>query len=251
MREKELRRERIRRQKRRRRRRRIRRCIRMLCALFFCVLGIWLFGNVLIDTGALTALGKKMNGSGSLLGSYAAPETLPEESESETYVLRAEAETAAESGLQNADFYNARIETESPKEQDIPSVPEVDLTQLYSPYAILVDPDSGTVIAEKNSRERIYPASLTKIMTAVIVLENMEDLNETIVLPGEMFGTLMVQHASLAGFEPGESVSVKDLLYGILLPSGAECCIACADRIAGSEDAFVELMNAKVVSSNL
>lgn len=49
----------------------------------------------------------------------------------------------------------------------------------------------------------------------------------------------------MAGFQPGERARLKDLLYGILLPSGAECCMAFADRIAGSEEAFVEMMNQK------
>lgn len=122
---------------------------------------------------------------------------------------------------------------------------QADLTQLYSPYAVLMDLDSGTVIAEQKGRERIYPASLTKIMTALVAIENLPDQEETITLPTEMFSMLLIKHASLAGFEPEERVRIKDLFYGILLPSGAECCIACADRIAGSEDAFAALMNEK------
>lgn len=53
------------------------------------------------------------------------------------------------------------------------------------------------------------------------------------------------ENASMAGFQPGEEATLKDLLYGILLPSGAECCMAFADRIAGSEEAFVDMMNEK------
>ena len=49
----------------------------------------------------------------------------------------------------------------------------------------------------------------------------------------------------MAGFQPGEEVRLKDLLYGILLPSGAECCLAFADRIAGSEEQFAVMMNEK------
>lgn len=137
----------------------------------------------------------------------------------------------------------------SAEEQD--GMLEIDLTQLYSPCAVLADPASGEVLAEHNGQKRIYPASLTKIMTAILVIEKLPDLQETVILPTEMFSRLYLAHASLAGFEPEEQVSVKDLLYGILLPSGAECCIACAEKIAGSEEAFVELMNEKAAQLGL
>lgn len=123
--------------------------------------------------------------------------------------------------------------------------PGVDLNHLYSPDAILTELDSGQVIAVHNGDARIYPASLTKIMTAVLAVEHTEDLDQTITLPEDIFPPLYEQGASMAGFQPGEEVRLKDLLYGILLPSGAECCLAFADRIAGSEEQFAVMMNEK------
>ena len=105
--------------------------------------------------------------------------------------------------------------------------------------------NSGEILAEHSSEDRIYPASLTKIMTAVLAIENTDDLSRTITLPDDIFRTLYEQNASMAGFQPGEEVEMKDLLYGILLPSGAECCLAFADNIAGSEEGFVDMMNDK------
>lgn len=124
----------------------------------------------------------------------------------------------------------------------------VDLENLYSPYAILVDLDSGKIIGKHNEEEKIYPASLTKIMTAILAIENTDNLDETITMPTDFFRQLYKENASMAGFEPGETVRLKDLIYGMLLPSGAECCIAYADRIAGTEKAFVKLMNQKARS---
>ncbi|MGI6010776.1 MAG: D-alanyl-D-alanine carboxypeptidase family protein [Ruminococcus sp.] len=121
----------------------------------------------------------------------------------------------------------------------------INLEHLHSPHAILTEADSGKVLAEHGSEDRIYPASLTKIMTAVLAIENTEDLEENIVLSEEIFQPLYAQNASMAGFQPGEEVPLEDLLYGILLPSGAECCLAFADRIAGSENQFAVLMNEK------
>lgn len=119
------------------------------------------------------------------------------------------------------------------------------LTDLYSKHAILINLDSGQVLAENGSREKIYPASLTKIMTAILAIEHTEDLSESVELPSDIFTELYAGNASMAGFQPGENAMLGDLLYGILLPSGAECCIAFADRIAGSEAAFADLMNQK------
>lgn len=126
-------------------------------------------------------------------------------------------------------------------------IPEgnINLNTLYSPYAVLVNLESGNVLAEQNSAERMYPASLTKIMTALIAIEETEDMEQTITLPSDIFPSLYEENASLAGFQPGETVTWKDLLYGVMLPSGAECCLTFARQIAGSEGAFVDLMNKK------
>lgn len=123
--------------------------------------------------------------------------------------------------------------------------PTVELRQLYSPNAVLTDADSGEILAELKGKVRIYPASLTKIMTAYIAAEQTEDLDGSIEIPSDFFSELYEENASMAGFLPGEQAGLRDLLYGILLPSGAECCLAFAERIAGSEEAFVKLMNEK------
>lgn len=120
-----------------------------------------------------------------------------------------------------------------------------DIEDLYSRNAVLVRLADQRVLFEKNSDEEIYPASLTKIMTVVIAIENLTDLNQSIRLSKEMFETLYAENASLAGFLPGETVPAIDLLYGALLPSGAECCIGLAEDICGSEAGYVELMNEK------
>jgi len=116
---------------------------------------------------------------------------------------------------------------------------------LHSSNAILIRLTDDTVLMEKNSEEKIYPASLTKIMTAIVAIENLSDLDAEIKLAASMFDGLYEADASMAGFQPGERVRVIDLLYGVMLPSGAECCTALADHIAGSEREFVELMNQK------
>ncbi len=121
----------------------------------------------------------------------------------------------------------------------------VHLEGLVSPYAILVDADSGEAVAEKEADVSIYPASMTKVMTALLALEANPDLEQPVTLPEDIFPELRAEGASMAGFRPGETATVRDLLYGALLPSGAECCEALAREVSGSEEAFVELMNQK------
>ncbi|HCQ90698.1 MULTISPECIES: D-alanyl-D-alanine carboxypeptidase family protein [unclassified Clostridium] len=116
---------------------------------------------------------------------------------------------------------------------------------LYSSNAILIRLDDNDILLDKSSDERIYPASLTKIMTAILAIENLSDLNERIYLQEEMFKKLYSEGASMAGFSPNENVAAIDLIYGVLLPSGAESCIGLAEAIAGSEENYVKLMNEK------
>ncbi|MBV4417231.1 D-alanyl-D-alanine carboxypeptidase family protein [Clostridium tyrobutyricum] len=117
--------------------------------------------------------------------------------------------------------------------------------KLTSPNAILVRLKDNAILMQKNSQEKIYPASLTKIMTAIVAIENLPNLNEQIRLTNYTFQGLYKADASMAGFQPGENVRAIDLLYGALLPSGAESCIGLADQIAGSEQGFVKMMNQK------
>lgn len=116
---------------------------------------------------------------------------------------------------------------------------------LYSPYAILLNIEDEGIDFEARSEERIYPASLTKIMTAIVAIENIRDLEESIILPEEIFSSLYAANASMAGFLPGEEIPIIDLLYGTLLPSGADASMGLAFRTAGSEREFVKLMNEK------
>ena len=111
---------------------------------------------------------------------------------------------------------------------------------LYSESAVLMHLDSGEVLFQKNSGEKIYPASLTKLMTVLVILDQFEDLDHTVTLPGEVFDCLSGSGASVAGFLPGEQLTLRDLL-----PSGADAAMGLACATAGSEENFAELMNGK------
>ena len=114
-----------------------------------------------------------------------------------------------------------------------------------SRHALLMDARTGQVLARKRSGEEAAPASLTKMMTVLLATEALPDLDTPVTLPEDIFPALYKADASMAGFQPGETVTVRDLLYGAMLPSGAECCEALARQVSGSEEVFVALMNRK------
>ena len=118
-------------------------------------------------------------------------------------------------------------------------------SEINSKNAILLDLASGQVLAEKFPDEKIAPASLTKIMTAIIVLEHYDDLEIMIEMPDDMYTYLVEQNASVAGFIAGERVRIIDLVHGILLPSGADACLSLARSISGNEQAFAKKMTEK------
>jgi len=106
-----------------------------------------------------------------------------------------------------------------------------------------MDFDTGEILLYQNGTTRMYPASLVKMMTALVAIENISDLNEIVTLNEAIFTQIYAANATTAGFLPGDSVRAIDLLFGLLLPSGAECAMGLAEHIAGSEGAFVDLMN--------
>lgn len=119
------------------------------------------------------------------------------------------------------------------------------LLDTASRHAILLNAQSGRVLAQKRADERTAPASLTKMMTVLLAIEAEPDLDKQVTLPEDIFPALQTEKASMAGFVPDETVTVRDLLYGAMLPSGAECCEALAQLVSGSEENFAALMNQK------
>lgn len=109
--------------------------------------------------------------------------------------------------------------------------------------AMLIDADTGTVIYEKKSHEQLPPASITKIMTMLLTMEAIE--GGTLKLTDKVTAS---EHASSMGgsqifLEPGETMTVDELLKGVAMASGNDASVALAEKIAGSEKAFVKMMN--------
>lgn len=158
-----------------------------------------------------------------------------------------ENETVAVAADSNMDVNDA-IEVKKPlvpyavKSTDYAEVTDEDI---FSPYIAVMEVESGNIVAGRNCNEKIYPASMTKVMTLLVAVDNITDFNKTYTFGAELLSDLYFQEASVAGFLEGETVGVEDLLYGLILPSGADSAVAVATIAAGSEEAFAELMNQK------
>ena len=124
-------------------------------------------------------------------------------------------------------------------------------SELYCKYAYLCSADTHSAIAEKNSHIKTSPASLTKIMSVIVLLENATDLNAEVTVSPKIYDALYKEGAAMAGFLPGEKAPLYDLICGAMLPSGAEALAAAADFVAGGDDKLVGLMNEKAADMGL
>ena len=114
--------------------------------------------------------------------------------------------------------------------------------------ALLIDPDTEELLYAHNLHERLYPASLTKIMTCLLVLESLdrgEIARDTVLTASDVAVNSIPPDGSTAGIKAGEELTVESLLYCIMLSSANEGCNILAEGVAGSIDAFVDRMNAK------
>ncbi len=155
----------------------------------------------------------------------------------ETGTMTVTAQTANASSSFN--IYNNEAATKSGLDalnDKWPQAPEV-----VSESVILIDADTGAVLYDKNSHAKSYPASTTKILTGLLVLENCS-MDETVTFSREAAESVKYGDASL-GTRTGEQYTVEQALYGLLLHSANEIAYGLAEHVSGSLNAFVQLMN--------
>ena len=120
-----------------------------------------------------------------------------------------------------------------------------------------MDYGSGDVLAAGNPDERRNPASLTKLMTGYVIDRALDKhkitMDDVVTVPQEAWvaGNKSLAGSSLMFLKPGDRVTVRDLIRGIIVTSGNDACVAMADYVAGSQDAFVGMMNQYVTSMGL
>ena len=140
--------------------------------------------------------------------------------------------------------FPALVMAEEESEASTTAQAAADLTPSLDAYsAILIDANSGIILYEKNPHEKLYPASITKVMTTLLAVEY-GGFDETLTHShNAVFG--IGYGSSHIGMDEGEQVNFKDGLYGIMLESANEVCMAVAEHIDGTVEAFVERMNEK------
>ncbi len=120
--------------------------------------------------------------------------------------------------------------------------------EVISSNAILIDESTDTIIASKGAKERISPASMTKVLTILVAAEHIaeEQLEDTFTMTREITDYGYVNDCSSVGFTDGEQVKIRDMFYGTILPSGSDAAVGLATYVAGSHEAFVDMMNEKL-----
>lgn len=130
----------------------------------------------------------------------------------------------------------------SAAEVSLPADPDI-----QAKAALLVDANTGSIVYAKNEHEELYPASLTKIMTALLVLEAVDSgklsLDQQLTASDTI--TQLDSDGSSAGIQVGEIMTVEQLLYCMLVVSANEACVILAEAVSGDVDTFVDAMNAK------
>ncbi len=122
---------------------------------------------------------------------------------------------------------------------------EISGFELAAETAMLYNLDTDSVIYSKNADEVRYPASLTKIMTAVVVLDNCEDLDKKVTVDSDDLTPLLGTGLTVAELKDGEALTIRQLLYLLLVRSAADASLVLAKEIGGSTDGFVAMMNEK------
>lgn len=118
--------------------------------------------------------------------------------------------------------------------------------EIVSSNAVFIDLGSDTILARKDEKAVINPASMTKVLTLLVAAEHIENLDDTFTITLDITDYSYVNDCSNAGFSVDETVTVRDLLYGTILPSGADAALGLSIYVAGSQEAFVAMMNDKL-----
>lgn len=257
----EERRRRLRRKKRREEMMRQKRRTQLLQRIIFPAAAVFLV-FILVGTSVVRSKGKEKEPAKDSNGIVATLPAVGDDNQKPVVDGEPEAEQSTDtnqSAVVTGEVYGP-FPTEAPK-PPVFSAKSTDATQgfgdsIISEYGIVIDVEKGTILAGKGAKSRINPASMTKILTVLTAADALgisgdaeKDaavLQDTFTITIEITDYSYVHDCSNVGFEVGEEVTVQDLFYGTILPSGGDAALGLACYVAGSQEAFVELMNKKL-----
>ena len=222
------------------------------CAVILIVAGIWLMagrtGKAQLSEGDEKAVQEQtteaLSDSGAKTTSENETEVASQDEEQVSGEIEQSEETAPTqtSSMPFAVGYDA---------QETDSTTYLGSDSVQSSYALLVDLDDNTIVSQKSAYDRINPASMTKILTVLVAAEHVTDLDDTFTITKEITDFSYSHDCSAVGFLDEETVTVRDLLYGTILPSGGDAAAGPACYVAGSMDSFVNMMNEKLAELGL
>lgn len=222
------------------------------CAVILIVAGIWLMagrtGKAQLSEGDEKAVQEQtteaLSDSGAKTTSENETEVASQDEEQVSGEIEQSEETAPAqtSSMPFAVGYDA---------QETDSTTYLGSDSVQSNYALLVDLDDNTIVSQKSAYDRINPASMTKILTVLVAAEHVTDLDDTYTITKEITDFSYSHDCSAVGFLDEETVTVRDLLYGTILPSGGDAAAGLACYVAGSMDSFVNMMNEKLAELGL
>ena len=222
------------------------------CAVILIVAGIWLMagrtGKAQLSEGDEKAVQEQtteaLSDSGAKTTSENETEVASQDEEQVSGEIEQSEETAPAqtSSMPFAVGYDA---------QETDSTTYLGSDSVQSSYALLVDLDDNTIVSQKSAYDRINPASMTKILTVLVAAEHVTDLDDTFTITKEITDFSYAHDCSAVGFLDEETVTVRDLLYGTILPSGGDAAAGLACYVAGSMDSFVNMMNEKLAELGL
>lgn len=222
------------------------------CAVILIVAGIWLMagrtGKAQLSEGDEKAVQEQtteaLSDSGAKTTSENETEVASQDEEQVSGEIEQSEETAPAqtSSMPFAVGYDA---------QETDSTTYLGSDSVQSSYALLVDLDDNTIVSQKSAYDRINPASMTKILTVLVAAEHVTDLDDTFTITKEITDFSYSHDCSAVGFLDEETVTVRDLLYGTILPSGGDAAAGLACYVAGSMDSFVNMMNEKLAELGL
>ncbi len=120
---------------------------------------------------------------------------------------------------------------------------KINTEEIWSYNVVLMDEETGEILYKLDENEKVYPASLTKIITTMVAIEDNRGEGELYEFDHDLIHEMIMEDATMAGFLEGDKVDKEDLIYGCMLPSGGEASIGLAEMTSGSSQAHVERMN--------
>lgn len=222
------------------------------CAVILIVAGIWLMagrtGKAQLSEGDEKAVQEQTTEALSDSGAKTTSENETEVASQDEGQVSGEIEQSEETAPAQTSSMPFAVGYDA---QETDSTTYLGSDSVQSSYALLVDLDDNTIVSQKSAYDRINPASMTKILTVLVAAEHVTDLDDTFTITKEITDFSYSHDCSAVGFLDEETVTVRDLLYGTILPSGGDAAAGLACYVAGSMDSFVNMMNEKLAELGL